>query len=55
MWFFYFLPILIVIPFIIANNRRRGGVKASSHSLVLGLALIVAMGAAGFAAVELIR
>ena len=55
MWFLYFLPILIVIPFIIVANRNRGGGKASSRSVVLGLALIVAVGAAGFAAVELMR
>ena len=54
MWFLYFLPILIVIPFIIAN-RNGGGGKASPRSLVMGMALIVAMGAAGFAAVELMR
>jgi predicted GNAT superfamily acetyltransferase len=55
MWFLYFLPILIVIPFIIVANRHRGGGKGRSRSVVLGLALIVAVGAAGFAAVELMR
>jgi hypothetical protein len=54
MWFLYFLPILIVIPFIIAN-RNRGGGKASPRLLVPGLALVIAVGAAGFAAVELMR
>ncbi|MDQ6917153.1 MAG: hypothetical protein M3023_04975 [Pseudomonadota bacterium] len=53
MWFLYFLPILVVIPFRIVQNRRQG--KAAPRSIVLGLALIVAVGAAGFAAVELMR
>ena len=55
MWFFYFLPILIVIPFLIANNRRLGGAKAGPRSIIFGLALVVAVAAAGFAAIELVR
>jgi hypothetical protein len=54
MWFLYFLPILIVIPFLIAN-RNRGGAKAGPRSIIFGLALVVAVAAAGFAAIELVR
>jgi hypothetical protein len=54
MWFFYFLPILIVIPFLIAN-RGRGQAKVGPRAIIFGLALVVAVGAAGFAAIELVR
>jgi hypothetical protein len=54
MWFFYFLPILIVIPFLIANRGRTEG-KVGPRPIIFGLALVVAVAAAGFAAIELVR
>jgi len=54
MWFLYCLPILIVIPFLIANRGRREG-KASPRSIMFGFGLIFAVAAAGFAALELVR
>jgi hypothetical protein len=54
MWFFYFLPILIVIPFLIAN-RGRAQDKVGPRPIIFGLALVVAVAAAGFAAIELVR
>lgn len=54
MEFLYLLPILMVIPFLIAN-RGRGEVKVGPRPIILGLALIVAVAAAGFAAIELVR
>jgi len=54
MWFFYFLPILIMIPFLIAN-RGRAESKVGPRPVIFGLALVVAVAAAGFAAIELVR
>lgn len=54
MWFFYLLPMLVAIGFIIANRGRRGA-KASTRSMTIAFALLVATGAAGIAAFELIR
>jgi len=54
MWFFYFLPMLVVIGFIIANRGRRQG-KASARSMAIAFALIIVTGAAGIAAFEFIR
>jgi hypothetical protein len=54
MEFLYLLPILVVIPFLIAN---RGGkrAKVGARSIIFGITLIIAVGAAGFAAMELVR
>ena len=54
MWFLYFLPILIVIPFLIANRDRTEG-NVGPRPIIFGLALVVAVAAAGFAAIELLR
>ncbi len=54
MWFLYFLPILIVIPFLIANRGRAEG-KVGPRPINFCLALVVAVTAAGFAAIELVR
>ena len=54
MWFLYFLPILIVIPFLIANRARAEG-KVGPRPIMFSLALVVAVAAAGFAAIELLR
>ena len=53
MWFLYFLPILIAIPFLIARGRADG--KVGPRPILFGLALVVAVAAAGFAAIELVR
>jgi hypothetical protein len=54
MWSFYFLPILIVIPFLVANRSRAEG-KVGPRPIIFGLALVVAVAAAGFATIELVR
>ena len=43
-----------MIPFLIAN-RARGGEKVGPRPIIFGLALVVAVAAAGFAAIELVR
>jgi hypothetical protein len=54
MWFFYFLPMLFVIVFLIANRGRHQG-KASQRAMRFAFALVVVTGAAGFAAYEFVR
>jgi len=54
MWFLYFLPILIVIPFLIANrNRQPGSVTPRGAILALAAVLVSCVGA--FVAFELVR
>jgi hypothetical protein len=53
-WFFYFLPMLFVIVFLIANRGRHQG-KASPRPMMFAFALLVVTGAAGFAAFEFLR
>ena len=49
MWFFYFLPMLVAIGFLLARVSRGGSLKAraSGRQVALGLIAVVVLGVVG--------
>ena len=49
MWFFYFLPMLVAIGFLLARVSRGGSLTAAANRrhLVVGLVAVVVLGALG--------
>ena len=57
MWFFYFLPILVAIGFLLARVARGGSLttRPKSWHVAVGVLAIVALGFAGAAFAGLLR
>ena len=57
MWFFYFLPVLVAIGFLLARVSRGGSLKAraSWRSVALGLIAIVVLGVVGVVCAGMLR
>jgi hypothetical protein len=49
MWFFYFLPMLVAIGFLLARVSRGGSLKAGANwrYVALGIIAVVVLGVAG--------